>query len=352
LVEASGCSEFADEVTRYAWGELSEERRDEVEAHLQKCPPCKELATFTEDLIRAVREDPKRSAPIAEPCPDVSLIVDLEAEALNEETARHVTAHLLYCKKCRDAYLQVRALSAERFEERALQDADALEVSRRQAENVSRAAFYTLTVEPGQLRISLGEVLAATQGQRQWGELAMTEWYRKSSSKKVDEIGRGGPGGRALKSLLALVLDELGIIYRNPEVALRVAEETLREIPVITMPQESVRAELSNGFEVKFLREQAVMTIVTVGRERTVQRPMYVFVVGPREELAIKWRTNDNGLSEIHISPSLFPAGEYLVAAIHATPQPQVAEPAPEIQKEGAERQTTGQTTTSAKGQE
>jgi len=70
-----------------------------------------ELVDFVRSMVQAVHDDPSRSAPLREPCPDASLVVGLEAEELDELTAKHVTAHLLYCKKCRNAYLTLRSTS-------------------------------------------------------------------------------------------------------------------------------------------------------------------------------------------------------------------------------------------------
>jgi len=123
-VETSGCSEFADEVNRYAWGELREERGGAIEAHLNECASCRELATFTKNLIDSMREDSKHAPPVTEPCPDASLIVALEAEKLDELTAKHVAAHILHCNKCREAYLMLRGLNAEKLRELAFSDAD------------------------------------------------------------------------------------------------------------------------------------------------------------------------------------------------------------------------------------
>lgn len=180
--QVTGCAQFGDEVSRYLWGALPEERRAAVEAHLRECAPCRELATFTKDLIAVVREDSSRVLPIAEPCPDASLIVGLEAEELDEITARHVTAHLLHCKKCRDAYLLLRTLSAGKVEERALKDADVAEVSRRQAENASLA-------EQERLYVNLVERIRATKvPTRGFGVLNMPFDVRTSDKEMRDLV--------------------------------------------------------------------------------------------------------------------------------------------------------------------
>jgi len=55
-----------------------------------------------------------------EPHPSASLIVELEADELEEKTAQNIRAHLLYCKTCREKYLLLRKLSQEQFEEHLL----------------------------------------------------------------------------------------------------------------------------------------------------------------------------------------------------------------------------------------
>src|SRR2546425_515073 len=69
ITETSGCSNFADEVTRYAWGELPAETRPRIEAHLKECAPCREIVRFVEELTKTVRDDPRRTAIPRETCP-------------------------------------------------------------------------------------------------------------------------------------------------------------------------------------------------------------------------------------------------------------------------------------------
>ena len=118
--EKTECSKLADDVTRYAWGELAQDLRPAVEAHVKGCTSCTELVSFVKEFISAARQNAGRPTSPDEPHPDASLIVDLEADELDEETARQVSMHLLDCKPCREAYLLLRSLSNDQFEERVL----------------------------------------------------------------------------------------------------------------------------------------------------------------------------------------------------------------------------------------
>jgi hypothetical protein len=117
--ESPDCSKIADDVTRYAWVDLGKESRAAVEAHLKQCASCGELVSFVTELTAAARKNPEPDLP-GQAHPHPSLIVDLEADKLDEQDARRVSLHLLDCKPCREAYLRLRSLSEERIEEKVL----------------------------------------------------------------------------------------------------------------------------------------------------------------------------------------------------------------------------------------
>jgi len=99
------CSEV--EVDRYLRGKLQATELAAVEAHLTACTPCQSILGFARTLLQVLRGDSSREL-AGESCPDSSLIVGLEAERLDKLSAKHVTAHLLHCKRCREAYLMHR----------------------------------------------------------------------------------------------------------------------------------------------------------------------------------------------------------------------------------------------------
>jgi hypothetical protein len=99
---------------------LSGENTSFIETHLADCPPCSKRVMFARKFTALAKEQFTRANMPDEPCPDTSDIVALEADGLDEETAQHVRAHLLFCKLCREEYLLLRRLSNEQLEEKAL----------------------------------------------------------------------------------------------------------------------------------------------------------------------------------------------------------------------------------------
>src|SRR5712692_9279347 len=118
--ERPDCMQLSRDVTRYMFGELPEENKSFIETHLADCPPCSKRVVFARKFTALAKEQFTRADMPDEPCPDTSDIVALEADKLDEETARHVRAHLLFCKLCREEYLLLRRLSNEQLEEKEL----------------------------------------------------------------------------------------------------------------------------------------------------------------------------------------------------------------------------------------
>jgi hypothetical protein len=114
------CLTLADDVTLYVWGGLTDDLRPAVEAHLRECPSCAKFVAFMNEFIATNRKDSASVQMPSGPHPDASLIVDLEADELDAKTTRKVSLHLLYCRPCREAYLRLRGLSNDRFEELVL----------------------------------------------------------------------------------------------------------------------------------------------------------------------------------------------------------------------------------------
>lgn len=111
------CSVLADNVTLYVWGVLADDARPAVETHLRKCTSCGEFVAFMKEFISANRNERTSAQMLLGPHPDPSLIVDLEADELDTETSQKVALHLLECEPCREAYLRVRSLNNDQFEE-------------------------------------------------------------------------------------------------------------------------------------------------------------------------------------------------------------------------------------------
>jgi len=118
------CDEIEDEVTRYAYREkLSPDERSRVEEHLKECSSCSEVVFFIQKTRD--RENPIRFKPAAEPCPDAATIIAFADDTVDQETAQRLGVHLLHCKRCQEAYLFLRSLNEEQFEERVLESLDA-----------------------------------------------------------------------------------------------------------------------------------------------------------------------------------------------------------------------------------
>lgn len=93
-----------EKLTRYAFGDLSEKEREKLERHLRTCGPCQEFVSFVRDFNAGLHEArPKEPLP-GEPCPDRSLLIDLEEGELDDKTAEHVRAHMLFCRDCRGEF--------------------------------------------------------------------------------------------------------------------------------------------------------------------------------------------------------------------------------------------------------
>src|SRR5713101_5836334 len=100
--ETRACEELETDAMRLAYGELPNSRRGSVTEHLEQCPDCSELVTFVQKFTKIARTHTPSTDDPGEPHPDPALVADLEAEKLDPNTAKHVSAHLLFCKSCRE----------------------------------------------------------------------------------------------------------------------------------------------------------------------------------------------------------------------------------------------------------
>jgi hypothetical protein len=121
----TACAELEDKVTRFAYEtEISQQDRRRVEEHMKACPTCGELVFFIQKTRDLARKTPIRFEQASESCPDADTIVALEEGTLDRDLSRKLGVHLLHCKQCREAYLLLRSLSEERFEEKVLERFD------------------------------------------------------------------------------------------------------------------------------------------------------------------------------------------------------------------------------------
>jgi len=81
-------------------GALSSEAQASITAHLEGCPTCREVLTHSRDFGTLLRDTGEEHASPEEPCPSAWTLVQYHTGELEEETARHVRAHLFMCAKC------------------------------------------------------------------------------------------------------------------------------------------------------------------------------------------------------------------------------------------------------------
>ena len=92
------------DLIRYHDGEVDQEERRNIEKHLETCQSCQELLSFVRDFNQGLAE-------IEEPVPvdgeqhlDTWTLVSLEEGMVDEETARGIRSHLIFCDRCADLY--------------------------------------------------------------------------------------------------------------------------------------------------------------------------------------------------------------------------------------------------------
>jgi putative zinc finger protein len=103
----------AADLIRYLDGELVEEDKRKIEAHLSSCPECRERLAFARDFNRGLTQLSAEELSPREPCPNAETLVRYEAGEVDEETAEHLRAHMVFCDACRDDYYSLRRLSRE-----------------------------------------------------------------------------------------------------------------------------------------------------------------------------------------------------------------------------------------------
>lgn len=103
-------------LVRYAAGDLSSQELLELENHLDACAQCRDFLSFVRNFEATLTKVAADTTTSDTTCPDSSLLVDLEAEALDEWTAQNVRAHLFLCKQCLEDFYALRQLRPKRVE--------------------------------------------------------------------------------------------------------------------------------------------------------------------------------------------------------------------------------------------
>lgn len=93
-----------EHLTRYAFGDLVGGERTALERHFEGCAPCRDFVSFVREFNTGLREAGPPSEEVDEPCPDSPILIALEAEELDEVTAQHVRAHMVFCELCQEEF--------------------------------------------------------------------------------------------------------------------------------------------------------------------------------------------------------------------------------------------------------
>ena len=101
------------DLLRYLDGRTEGEEKSALEKHLAGCAECREYLSFVKGFNQGLVGLSKEEFSSAEPCPDSWTLVAYEAGEVDEETARHLRAHLLLCDECAIEFYALRRLSRE-----------------------------------------------------------------------------------------------------------------------------------------------------------------------------------------------------------------------------------------------
>jgi len=102
-----------DALLRYLDGVMEAEERRTVEEHLAGCTECRDYLSFVRGFNQNLAGLSKEEFTSDEPCPDSWTLASYEAGKVDEETARHLRAHLLFCDACAKEFYALRRVSRE-----------------------------------------------------------------------------------------------------------------------------------------------------------------------------------------------------------------------------------------------
>jgi anti-sigma-K factor RskA len=102
-----------EDLLRYLDGEVSEEEKRELEKHLSECETCRNYVSLVGRFNERLGQLSEDEFTAQEPCPDSWTLVSYEAGKVDEETARHLRAHLLFCDSCQEEFYALRRSSHE-----------------------------------------------------------------------------------------------------------------------------------------------------------------------------------------------------------------------------------------------
>jgi Putative zinc-finger len=101
------------DLLRYLEGKTKGEQKHELERHLAGCAECREYLSVVKGFNDSLAGLSKEEFTSDEPCVDAWTLVAYEAGKVDEETARHLRAHLVFCDQCAKEFYALRRLSQE-----------------------------------------------------------------------------------------------------------------------------------------------------------------------------------------------------------------------------------------------
>lgn len=101
------------DLLRYLDGEIAADEKSALEEHLASCESCRNYLANVRDFNKGLGELTEEEFTSTEPHPDSWTLVAYEAAQVDDETARHVRAHLLFCDSCQEEFLALRRVSKQ-----------------------------------------------------------------------------------------------------------------------------------------------------------------------------------------------------------------------------------------------
>jgi hypothetical protein len=99
-----------EDLVRYLDGTLDETEKHDIEQHLATCQDCQAHLSFVKEFHHGLARLSEEEFTSQEPCPDSWTLVSYEAGEVDEETARHLRVHLLFCDDCAEEFYALRRL--------------------------------------------------------------------------------------------------------------------------------------------------------------------------------------------------------------------------------------------------
>jgi hypothetical protein len=102
-----------NDILRYLDGDMGEDEKRTFDEHLATCEDCRGYLTDVKDFNQHLGDLAEEDFASDEPHPDSWTLVAYEAGTVDEETARHLRAHLLFCDSCQEEFFALRRSSQE-----------------------------------------------------------------------------------------------------------------------------------------------------------------------------------------------------------------------------------------------